>query len=231
MLWDHVPEEHFPNPKFIYPTFWIQNIQNRDNNYTLHPTKLDICCKNNDNSFIFIYANSFHFVDQRASTRENKARFVSSRGEIWPRTKRELEAWNHGGGVLDLKHRDQFPSTMLSWSQHGNGIFIRRTSPVIPENAIFILQGKTRMLRPRMLMVSKDRNENEERIKLCSNHREFRQCDDSFLHRGFAHSLVKRKSYRWACKINIKIKHRFTRSKTFLWIEEGVSLKISSDLV
>lgn len=119
-------------------------------------------------------------------------------------------------------YRGRSTVTAFSFDEH---------RPLYRGNAIFILQGKTRMLRPRMLMVSKDRNENEERIKLCSNHREFRLCDDSFLHRGFAHSLVKRKSYRRACKINIKIKHRFTRSKTFLRIEEGVSLKISSDLV
>ena len=113
---------------------------------------------------------------------------------------------NHDGGVADLKHRDQFPSTVLSWPQHGNGIFIRRTSPVIPGNAIFILQGKTRMLRPRMLMVSKDRNENEGRIKLCSNHREFRPWRLVSLRRGHALVSWKKIVYRRAyMKLTLKL--------------------------
>lgn len=147
----------------------------------------------------------FFYFDQHASTLENKARFVSWWNLAADKTRiRGVE--NHGGGVADLKHRDQFPSTVLSWPQHGNGIFIRRTSPVIPGNAIFILQGKTRMLRPRMLMVSKDRNENEGRIKLCSNHREFRLWRLVSLRRGRA--LVSRKKIA-LYKINVKIKHYF----------------------
>lgn len=167
--------------------FDIQNIQNSYN-----PTKLESL------------SLSFFYFDQHASTLENKARFVSWWNLAADKTRiRGVE--NHGGGVADLKHRDQFPSTVLSWPQHGNGIFIRRTSPVIPGNAIFILQGKTRMLRPRMLMVSKDRNENEGRIKLCSNHREFRLWRLVSLRRGRA--LVSRKKIVY--KINVKIKHYF----------------------
>lgn len=56
-----------------------------------------------------------------------------------------------------------------------------------------------------MLMVSKDRNENEGRIKLCSNHREFRLWRLVSLRRGRA--LVSRKKI--AYKINVKIKHYF----------------------
>lgn len=130
---------------------------------------------------------------------------MSWRGEIW--TKFESEAWRITMGAWRILNTGiNFPRPCYRGRSTVTGIFIRRTSPVIPGNAIFILQGKTRMLRPRMLMVSKDRNENEGRIKLCSNHREFRPWRLVSLRRGHALVSWKKIVYRRAyMKLTLKL--------------------------
>lgn len=185
------------------------------------------------------------YFDQHGSTLENKARFVSWRGEIWPRTKRELEAWRITVGAWRILNTGiNFPRPCYRGRSTVTAFSFDKHRPLYRGNAIFILQGKTRMLRPRMLMVSKDRNENEGRIKLCSNYREFRLWRLVSLRRGRAFVSWKKIVYRRAyIKLTLKLSitsfssieknfvenivwSRFTAMKNLISFEESLCRSI-----